>query len=421
MRLKQLARAGLKSVSRGYGSAGAFGHREFTGRGKDWNREAGARYDNSIVYALLMFAWNAIAEVGFFVARPKGDGWEEIPNHPIAQLLEDPNPWYDGATYLGGCILSELAGPGYSCSYKHRSSAGKLIGLEYLPHFHIWPFTNPGSPNFIDYYQLSVPGGYARIDPRNVLQQRYGFVNPVRPQTSVGPLLAALQEVVTDKEAANYTAAMLENVGVTPHLISPSGKDEDGEIIFGSDQAEQIKQRFEESITGDNRGRPLVFPLPVNVQKLSFNPSEMNMEAIRNLNEERICAVMSIHPLAVYLGSALEQSNNRASADAAFRQTARSFTKPYGVKKAIQLTRDLIPELGEPGERVMFRHEAIEALQEDKTETARRDETECRTYKTVNEKRAEKGLPPIPGGDSINSRQAKNSDPDEPDQDDSSR
>ncbi len=412
MRIKDYLRKGLgtvQSISRGYGSTLGNGAYGFAGQssGRDWNREAGVRYDNSIVFSAIMYAWNALTEVDLVVRTPKSDGTHvESKTHPAIDIIQNPNPWYDGASLMSGWAVSELAGPGYSCTYKHRSSAGRVVALEYVPHFSIFPFCNPGSGNFIDHFQLTVSGGYQRIDPRNILMQRFGPMDPRRPQTCIGPLLAALLEVVTDKQAANYTAALLSNVGITPHLISPNMRDGDGqEIVFETAQINQIKQAFEDKITGDNRGRPLIMPLPIKVDSLSFSPSDMNLEGIRNISEERICAALGIHPLAMYLGTALEQSNNRASAGSAFTQSARSFNKPYLKRKSQQLTRDLGPELLEPGEYFWFRSEDIEALQEDKTETAKRNQIEVGgPYKTANEKRKELGLPPIEGGDVLVSR-----------------
>lgn len=358
-----------------------------------------------------MYAWNALSEVDIVVKRPSKDGtMVEVPGHPITQLLHEPNPWYDGSTLLSGWIISELAGRGgISYTYKHRSAAGKLVGLEYVPHFAIRPWTSPGSGAFVDSFKLSLQGGQMDVAPSDILQQRFGPMNPLMPQVSLGPLEAVLQRICTDKQADNYTASLLKNTGVTPHLISPALKDADGtEILFGEAQSLQIAAAWEDKITGDNRGRPLIMPLPVSVQNLSFNPDDMNLDAIHNINEERICAALGIPPLVLHLGTALEQSNNRASADAAYRQAARSFVKPYMLKKGSQLTRDLVPELGQPGDKVCFRWELIEALQNDATKEADRDETACGgAWMTVNEIRAKRGLPPIDGGGVIRSKSAK--------------
>lgn len=433
MRFKNLVRAGLgsmKSVSGGYGGTiggGSFDRIGSTSGGKNWANEIGLGYDNSLFYAAIMFAWNALTEVDIYVRRPEGYDsqgnikYKEIPNHPATEILKKPNPWMDGGTMIGGWVVSELAGPGYSCSYKHRSPAGKLIGLEYVPHWSIYPNCNPGSGNFIDYWQMSMVGGYKPVDPRNIVMQRYAPINPRRPQTCIGPLMALALEVATDIDAAVYTATILENNGVTANALSPgtSARDEDGTpYAWTGEQRDQIQDLINNKTTGDMRGSTVVFPRSIAVQSLGFDPKSLNLEAIRNIPEERICAALQIHPLSLYLGSALEQSNNRASAGSAFTQSARSFTKPYMRKKSAQLTEALIPEVGEPGEEICFRIDDIEALQEDKTETAKRDQLECQTYMTVNEKRAEKGLPPIEGGDVLVSRgSSKNSKSDDSDQD----
>ena len=53
----------------------------------------------------------------------------------------------------------------------------------------------------------------AHSRPRDVIQQRFGPIDPLRPEVSYGPLNAALLEVASDKQAANYTAALMRTWG----------------------------------------------------------------------------------------------------------------------------------------------------------------------------------------------------------------
>lgn len=427
--LAKRGRASMKSVTSGYGAMSSSSHfnRIGGGEGKNWAAEIGHGYDNSIFYALIMGAWNWMTEVDIYVRRPasvSADGkvkYNEVPNHPITQLLKNPNDWYGGETWLGGCIVSELASPrGCSYTYKHRSTAGKLIGLEYVPHQAIWPYVSPGSGNFIDEFHMSIAGGYAKVATKNILQQRFGFIDPRRVQVSVGPLYALIMEVATDKEAALYTLSILHNMGVTPTAISPHMTDEDGKpFAYSTEQLDEIEAVINTKITNDNRGRPVVFPLPIRVDSLGSDPGKLNLEGLRNIPEERACAALNIHPLSVYLGTALQQSNNRASSDSAFKQTARSFTKPYMKKKGAQLTRDLVPELGEPGDEVCFRIGDIEALQEDKTESANRKATSCGgPWLTPNEVREEEERKPLDGGDDLRTKSAPEKDSGDPEEED---
>jgi len=402
----EAARRGIKSVASGQATSSLYGYPILGRSGRDWHREAGVRYDNSIVYAGVMFAIDALGEVPVVHERPLGDGsWEPVPDSPIVSLLENPNPWYGYSSLLSGWVISELTGVGgQSYTYKHRSTGGRLIGLEYVPHFTVKPMPGaPGSGVFIDHFRLSMRSAVQKVRTHDMLVQRYGPINPLRVQYAVGPLEACLLEVVTDKQAANFTASMLINTGVTPHMISPDGKDADGvPMQFSRVQSAEIEAVWQEKISGDNRGRPLISPLPIKVDSLSLSPSDMNLEAIRNINEERVCAAMRIPPQVLHLGTGLENQNNRASAEEAAKSAARSFTKPYMLKKGLELTRDLVPELGQPGERVRFLWEQIDALQEGQADAAKRKTLACGgPYMTVNEVREEEGLDKIDGGDDI--------------------
>lgn len=408
----------IKSVVRPQAGYYGYPHRA---EGFDWNREAGLRYDNGIVFAAISWAIKSLCEVDLVHERLKSDGsYEPVKDSPIIDLLENPNGWYDLPALMSGWIISELAGRGgMSWTYKHRSGSGKLVGLEYIPHFVVRPWTNPDSDNFLDSWKVSTQGGYLDVKPEDMLVQRFGPINPLRPQLSVGPLEAVLMDIGTDKQAASYTASLLRNVGVTPHLISPAIKDLQGvEIEFGQAQADQIEAKWSEKITGENRGRPLIMPIPVSVESLSFSPQDMNLEALRNVSEERVCAALGIPPVVLNLGTGLQQSNNRASAEAAAVAAARSFTLPYMRLKAKQLTRDLVPELGNPGDRIRFRIEDISALMADDMDEAKRDEIACGgPWQTVNEIRERRGLPPIEEGDDLRSGKAQAAKPGDPGQD----
>ena len=420
MRLIEAARKGFKSIASGTGYTGlGWGFHTMAGgggAGYDWNREAGLRYDNSVVYAAINYTCRTMIECGLPYVRKAGDPNSEIEGHPATELLANPNPWYDWATWLSGQVVSELASrSGMSYAFMHRSGGGKLIGFEYLPHFGVTPYSVPGSGEFIDKYFLAVRNGRMEVDPKNILALRYGPMNPLRPQISYGPIEACLVEVCTDKEALAFTASLLKNAGVTPHLVSPSGKDASGmDIVFGEAQARQIESVISEKTTGANRGRVVVSPIGLNIDDLSLSPADMNAEKIHNIAEERICAALGISPQVLNLGTGLENGNNRASADSALRQAARDYVKPYLVRKAQQLTRVLIPELGNPGEEVAFHWENMEALQDDKTEAAKRDELACGgPWETVNEVRKRKGMSPVEGGDAIRERSMRPQDQEE--------
>lgn len=401
------ARAGFQSVSArpGYGFINGGGSVD----GRNWRAEAGLGYDIAPVFAAVMYAVTALTEVDIITERQGSDGnYHEVPNHPITRLLADPNPWYDRDAYLSGCLISEMCSHrGMSQSIKHRSTANKVIGLEYMPHYHVQPETFPGSGNFIDRFRVTLSnGGIKYYDPSDVLENRFSFMNPLRPQESYGPMNALITNVATTKHALAFTAAMLSNVAAGV-LLSPAKLADGTTVKFEKEQRQQVREALKENMGGGNAGGMFMVPLGVNVDRLSFSPNELQWDAVLNIAEEHICAAFHIPPATLYLGTGLEHQNNRASADAAAIAGARGFVKPYMMRKGREWTRDLVPELGQPGDRVRFRIEDVEALQEDKNSAAERDELEVTTYKTINEKRAEKGLPPLADGNRILEKQAK--------------
>lgn len=411
MRIKDLraSLAGMRPISPGYGGMSAYGVLGASGlEGRNWDREAGARFDNSIVYAAISYITNGFMEMRPYVRRRVGDSWERVNNHPVERLLDHcavqgQAPWYDGTTLESGQIVSELCGKaGMSYAFWHRSSAGRIIGVEYLPHYAVMPFTFPGSGDFISYYRVAVAGGggigYLQLDPSDVLAIRYGGVaiNPYRVQVAVGPLEAILLEVVTDKQAALWTAALLSNVGVSAHYFKPAWKLADGSPgSITSEQWEVFKRGYEEAITGGGRGKPFSSVLPLDVERLGFSPSEMDLGAIRNIPEERISAALRIHPNTLYLGTGLAQANNRASAEIAEVQSARNCLKPYAARRSRQLTHALRGELLAPDEEVYYpASECLEALQEDRGMMASRLAVACGgPFMSVNEARQRFGLP----------------------------
>jgi hypothetical protein len=403
---------GLGSITGGFGAQGGFGGTAFglNTEGRNWNREAGARFDNPIVYAGLQYVSGGFMEMRPYVRRRKGDGWERVNNHPAETLLDactitgEPAPWYDGTTLESGWTISELCGRGgMSYTFKHRSSGGRLVALEYLPHFAVQPFCSPGSGNFIDWYRVSVAGaygsGYMQLERKDILAMRYGPINPYRLVEGVGPLEACLLEVVTDKQAAQFTAALVANVGITPHYFKPGWKTADGGPgKVEKESWDEFLAVYDDKITGPNRGKPLTSSLPLDVVKLGFSPSEMDMGAIRNIPEERICAALRIHPNSLYLGTGLEQANNRASSEVAEKQSARNCLKPYAIRRGKQLTQEFMAEgLLAPDEEIYFPTENLEALQEDKSERAKRLIVACGgAYISVNEARQMDGLAATP-------------------------
>jgi HK97 family phage portal protein len=403
MRFVQRGLQGFKAaVQGGYGgSRTSYGRGLMGGRdGIDYRAEAGAKIDNSIVYAALQKATLAFQEAAIVTKRPTGGGkYKVIEDHPITLLLRQPVPWYAGRDLRAFWLTAEfLAGASYS--FKHRSSSGKLIGLEYLPVSTVLPVSIPGSGNFIDYYQLSLQGSPSRKPPSEIFRTRWHTPNPLSPALAISPLEAVLPEIAMDNRAAKYEAAILRNGGKA-HILAPRGLDKNGNpLTFDTTQRAQFVQAMDEMAGGDNAGSMTVLPYPMEVQEIGWKPSDLNLGPTRDLSEERICAAIGAPMSWLGMGSGLASDSNKATREVVQEQVLFDFIIPHLQRLAEQLTEGLVPELGEEGDIVEFDLRTIAAYRMYlRKQAAMGVISTGGPVETVNEFRHSVGQDPIEGGD----------------------
>ena len=70
------------------------------------------------------------------------------------------------------------------------------------------------------HYTYTVDGQEIDLAPSKVVHFRFGM-DPENERKGRSPLAAALREIFTDDEAANYTASLLRNMGVPGIIVSP--------------------------------------------------------------------------------------------------------------------------------------------------------------------------------------------------------
>lgn len=369
--------------------------------GLDYNREAGLRYDNSIVYAIISFLVTCINSVPIIVAKEDKSGkLVPIPNHPIAQLLTTPAPWYPG-TLMSACQVTLECARGNSYVYKHRNpNTGYLVALEFMPEGTCIPYTYPGSGQWISEYRLTTPSGMWRVPPCDVLHMRWETPYPSWPQLGMSPLEACLPDLVADKQAAMHEASIIRNSGVSPISVSPKPPPgfTGSHFLLSEDQRKQLKDDIEDNISGGNKGRPLAWSYPMDITKIAFDPKELDLRSVRDLSEQRLCSGFNVHPAVMGLGTGLREANNRASIQGAIDITIEMGVVPYMKHRGAQFTFDLIPEMGQPGEVVMYDLSKLEPLK-DKLMRQAIVASGGPPY-TVNEVRGELlGMPPVDGGD----------------------
>lgn len=333
-----------------------------------------ALYAN-VVMAPVMWAMRTFTEASAMVERKNGKLWNEVPDHELAALIDTPNDFYDGDALWKGTVLSYML-EGNAYWLKVRNTYGDVIQLWYIPHWQIQPIWPLDGRNFIDYYQY-VPNGAAGsgygspipLPVRDVVHLRFGL-DPMNPRLGVSPLRAMLQEVFTDTEAAQFSEVVLKNMGIPGLMISPK----DSNVRVTPTQVAELKKEVEDAFTSENRGKTFVMGAATEVSQFGFDPNKLMLANIRDIAEERVCAILGIPAAVVGFGAGLQSTKVGATMRELVRLAWVQCMNPMQNSFGRQLTHQILPDFQSQTARFRVRFDAsdVSVFQEEQNLTADR-------------------------------------------------
>lgn len=280
-----------------------------------WNGVNGRQVSadaNSIVTSCLRWVGKTFPEAPVRVWAKTRDDEQIVHNHPLALVVEQPNPFY-GAPTMWKALLTDYLLTGNAYLKKVRGGrSGTVLELWWMPASLVEPKWN-SADSFVDWYDYNPHGESIPIPAEDIIHFRDGL-DPENPRKGKSAMASVLGEIYTDNEASAYTRTILSNMGVPGVLISP-----DTDTYLADEELEDIKAKFEERFTGNNRGRPMVMTAKTSVQMLSFSPQQLDLKELRRIPEERITAVFGLPAIIAGLGAGLDRSTfaNYAEARAA--------------------------------------------------------------------------------------------------------
>lgn len=324
----------------------------------DYAREVGSGIDASVVMAPIQWVQRAFPEMRLRVRTGRGDNVREVDEHPLVALVKKPNSFYgDEPLWMGTLFSWYTAGTAYWL--KIRNGNGKVVELWYVPHWMMEPKWPDDGSEFISHYLYHLGGGRdpIRVEVQDVVVFRCG-IDPRNPRLGLSPLHSALREIFSDLEASNFVASLLKNMGVPGVVISP-----DGSVQASPDDAEAVKKWFQEAFTGDRRGEPLVLGAPTKVQEYGFTPQQMDLSSVRDVSEERVCALIGVPAAVVGFGAGLQTAKVGATMGELATLAWTNGVLPVGRSFAGDLQRGCA-ELLRPGEEIDFDSSEVLALAE---------------------------------------------------------
>lgn len=285
--------------------------------------------------------------------RTGRDKWEPEPDHPLSQLMKQPNPFMSGAQFIEA-ITSQLYLAGNALIH-HITLRGTPVEL-----WPVWELDKiqvvPSRENFIDRYDYRRDGEPIPLYPEELTHLM--FLDPGNPFWGMAPLQAAARVVDTDVEAVRWNKLVLQNRAVTDGVFSFPN-------VLSQEDFETARVQLREQYSGaDNARAPWALGGGAEYHQMSMTPAELDYLESRKFTVEEICAVFGV-PLpmvGVYRDATL------ANIETARRIFWADTVVPFldGVKDP--LNRSITPRFGRRGDlELRYDTSKIEALQEDLT------------------------------------------------------
>jgi len=300
------------------------------------------------VYACVSLRSRTISSVPWIVERQTADGFEELPNHPLTELLQRPNATYDWPMMMR-IVQYWLDLTGDAWISKVRNGAGRVVEL--------WPLMPdkmevlPGRDTMIAGYKYHKSSVTRTIPPEDIIHLRY--VNPADAYFGLAPLQAAARAVDIDEEAEKWQKLSLQNMAVPPGALIMEGD-------VTQQQYEQAKRSVKEQ-SGPEHAREAWVLANAKWQQMGQNAVDLDFIPGRRLIREEICAAFNVPPPLVGIYDNATLSNI---------ETARKILWREGLIPALeeieaQINLQLVEE---QGIRIRYDISGVQALRDDMTE-----------------------------------------------------
>ena len=349
--------------------------RALPGSTKDWSRIAGDLGLNGVVASAIDWYVRNYPQATPRLYRPvDSQQAEPVEDHPVIKLMAQPDPMIMGSLFWSWVIQDyKLFGNTYLRKIR-STTRGVVTALQFLPQDMVRPVGNGVNP--LTHYIYTTDGRSFDIPVSDIIHIRYNR-DPQDIRLGRSPVMAVLREIATDNTASTTAYGLLANGAMPSLIVGPDAKDQTVDISM--DDARQVKRQLHEDLTGDGSGGIVVMTGAYKLDRVSLTPSELALDSVRRVPEERICSALGINPMVLGLGSGLERStysNYERAQQAAWEDGMVPLLRTL----ADAITADLLPEYPETqeGDFVQYDLETVRALADDLAAEAERAE---RLYK----------------------------------------
>jgi HK97 family phage portal protein len=311
-------------------------------------------YRNELVYACIQMSASTGAFVTLKVYDKKTN--DELPDHPLRQLIAHPNPYMTESDFWGMTIINQkLAGRAYwEKTYRTDGSVSQLwpVRPDYLQ-----PIRGDGKA-FLTEYEFGVNG----IDTRRIKASSiidFTLYDPLDIYKGLPPLKVAFRMIDVDNAATDYLKLFWERGTEVPGIYTTKQKLRDEDI--GT-----LRRRISERYGGYTKWmQPMVLDSDASYQRLGLDFAQMAFPELDSRSETRICMTLQVPPILIGTTFGLSRAT-LANYDVSIRAWWQNVLVPQYKRFSDQIDKDLVPEYGDDV-YCKFDFGEVEVLQEERT------------------------------------------------------
>jgi HK97 family phage portal protein len=320
-----------------------------------------------------------VASIRFKVMRYQRNGDDqEVFDGPLVRFLENPSPLLTGKDFIYlNTVYKELTGN----AFWERVKGSQVVPL--IP-TQVAPVVDNGR---LLKYRYTSETGQRFLDLEDVLHDRY--IDPARPYWGAGKLQKIARWVDTSYFANEFLRRFFLNGATFGGFIETEEESQE--------RIDLIKSGLvSEHVGVQNAHKIGILPKGAKYTKVTANMNEIELGATDDRYRDKILAGFGVPKTLVGLTNEV----NRATAEAAEYVFAQYTLKPLADDLVEFLNTNVAAALDTSGKYYFAYDEFVPANREIQIKE-REIALNRQPYKTVNEVRAEVGLPPVTGGDVI--------------------
>ena len=348
---------------------------------------------NVVAFACIHKIASSVASVALQLQR--GDSGDAVDKHPLLDLLTRPNPSQSGSDFFYALAAWRLiAGETFIC--RGQTGTGKSTAPRQLlilepqkVKINAGPFF--GIPASFEYEPT---GGKRIVFPVDQVTGKSDVLhlrnfNPLAGSRGLSPLSAAAYSIDTHTAMLRHNKALLDNGGRPSGALTVSNAD-GTPMTLTPEQRADLKRDIDATYSGvSNTGRPLLLEGGMEWKEMGLSPKDLDFNTGMWAQAINICMALGVPSQLLGIPGSQTHAN--------FEQAVETFWEDT-VLPLVDSILDacnywLVPMYGEGDLKLFVDRDSISALESQRQILY--DRAQSCTFKTITEKRAMVGDPPL--------------------------